>query len=118
MIRRMNTGFGNSSELRIFIVDDNANHSTGIKQLLEIQSGYSVVGIATNGDEALKRLEHTECDVVLMDMTGRVVFNQETTIVNGLNIIPIQISLWQAGIYQVILKSAEGTSQKTLMIAH
>ncbi|MDH4379684.1 MAG: response regulator transcription factor [Vampirovibrionales bacterium] len=68
MIRRMNTGFGNSSELRIFIVDDNANHSTGIKQLLEIQSGYSVVGIATNGDEALKRLEHTECDVVLMDM--------------------------------------------------
>lgn len=63
MMRRLN-----GAELRIFIVDDNANHSTGIKQLLEIQSGYNVVGIATNGEDALKRLETMDVDVVLMDM--------------------------------------------------
>lgn len=57
-----------NSELRIFIVDDNANHSTGIKQLLELQSGYSVVGISTNGDDAIKRLKNMDVDLVLMDM--------------------------------------------------
>ena len=62
-MRRVNT-----SELRIFIVDDNANHITGIKQLLELQSGYNVVGMCTNGNEAIKRLEALPVDIVLMDM--------------------------------------------------
>jgi two-component system response regulator DegU len=57
-----------SSDTRVFIVDDNANHSAGIKQLLELQSDYSVVGIATNGEDAIKRLNEAEIDVVLMDM--------------------------------------------------
>ncbi len=68
-MRRLNTPLNSGQELNIFVVDDNANHSTGIKQLLEIQSGYNVVGIATNGEEALKRLNDTsDIDVVLMDM--------------------------------------------------
>lgn len=68
-MRRLNTPMNSGQELNIFVVDDNANHSTGIKQLLEIQSGYNVVGIATNGEEAIKRLEDTsDIDVVLMDM--------------------------------------------------
>lgn len=58
----------NASELRIFVVDDNANHSTGIKQLLELQSGYNVVGISTNGEDAIKRLDAMDVDIVLMDM--------------------------------------------------
>ena len=58
----------NASELRVFIVDDNANHSAGIKQLLEIQSEYHVAGTATNADEAIKRLSDIDVDIVLMDM--------------------------------------------------
>ena len=58
----------NSSELRVFIVDDNTNHSAGIKQLLEIQSEYSVAGIAATADEAVKRLGDIDVDIVLMDM--------------------------------------------------
>jgi len=58
----------NASELRVFIVDDNTNHSAGIKQLLEIQSEYTVAGIATNADEAIKRLTDIDVDIVLMDM--------------------------------------------------
>jgi len=58
----------NTSELRIFIVDDNANHSTGIKQLLELQSGYTVLGSATHGEDAIKRLDKLQVDIVLMDM--------------------------------------------------
>ncbi|HEY9687048.1 MAG TPA: response regulator transcription factor [Coleofasciculaceae cyanobacterium] len=62
MIRRM------QSEVTVFIVDDNANHSAGIKQLLELQSDYHVMGIATNGEDAIKRLSDAKVDVVLMDM--------------------------------------------------
>ena len=58
----------NSSELRVFIVDDNTNHSAGIKQLLEIQSEHSVAGIAATADEAVKRLGDIDVDIVLMDM--------------------------------------------------
>ena len=58
----------NSSELRVFIVDDNTNHSAGIKQLLEIQSEYSVAGIAATAAEAVKRLGDIDVDIVLMDM--------------------------------------------------
>ncbi len=63
MIRRMQT-----TEISVFIVDDNPSHSAGIKQLLELQSDYQVAGIATNGDDALKRLKDSKVDVVLMDM--------------------------------------------------
>jgi two-component system, NarL family, response regulator DegU len=66
MIRRNES----SSRLRIYVVDDNANHSTGIKQLLELQSGYSVAGISTNGNEAVRHLSDIQdVDVILMDMT-------------------------------------------------
>lgn len=58
------------SDIRLYIVDDNANHSAGIKQLLEIQSDYSVVGISTNGEDAIKRLgdPNLSVNIVLMDM--------------------------------------------------
>ncbi|MDX2084300.1 MAG: response regulator transcription factor [Candidatus Melainabacteria bacterium] len=54
--------------LRVLIVDDNPNHSAGIKQLLELQSSYKIAGICTNGEEALKRINNADIDVVLMDM--------------------------------------------------
>lgn len=63
MIRRIPT-----EETTVFIVDDNANHSAGIKQLLELQSDYQLAGIATNGEDAIKRLADAKVDVVLMDM--------------------------------------------------
>ncbi|MGE0200787.1 MAG: response regulator [Candidatus Melainabacteria bacterium] len=56
------------SDIRVFIVDDNTNHSNGIKQLLELQSNFTVAGIASNGEEALKRIAEVDADVVLMDM--------------------------------------------------
>lgn len=57
-----------SKEIRIYVVDDNSNHSAGIKQLLELQTGYNVIGIATNGEDAIKKLANIEVDIILMDM--------------------------------------------------
>jgi two-component system response regulator DegU len=63
-MRRVET----SSDVRIFVVDDNANHSAGIKQLVELHPGYHVVGISTNGEDAIKRLSDIDVDIILMDM--------------------------------------------------
>ena len=60
-MRRMN-------DITVYIVDDNANHSAGIKQLLELQSDYNVAGISTNSEDAIKRLGELEVDIILMDM--------------------------------------------------
>ncbi len=53
---------------RIFIVDDNTNHSAGIRQLIEMEPGMKVVGIATSGNEAVQKLSKVETDIILMDM--------------------------------------------------
>lgn len=57
-----------AAPLRILVVDDNANHSAGIKQLIELQSSHKVVGLCANGDEAVRRIGNTDIDIVLMDM--------------------------------------------------
>jgi len=58
-----------SSEVSVFIVDDNVNHSAGIRQLLELQSDYKIMGIANNGDDAIRRLKDiTTVDIILMDI--------------------------------------------------
>jgi DNA-binding NarL/FixJ family response regulator len=54
--------------LRILVVDDNANHSAGIKQLIELQSPHKVVSICANGEDAIRRISTVDVDVVLMDM--------------------------------------------------
>lgn len=53
---------------RIFIVDDNASHAAGIRQLLEMDPNTKVVGIAVNGQEAVQKIDNTGIDVILMDM--------------------------------------------------
>ena len=53
---------------RIFVVDDNTNHSAGIRQLIEMEPGMKVVGIATSGQEAVQKIGKIDCDIVLMDM--------------------------------------------------
>jgi two-component system, NarL family, response regulator DegU len=57
-----------SAILRVMVVDDNASHAAGIKQLIELQSMHKVVGICSNGDEAVRRVSHSAVDIVLMDM--------------------------------------------------
>jgi DNA-binding NarL/FixJ family response regulator len=53
---------------RILIVDDTAAHSSGIKQLLEIKSSHKIMGLCANGNEAIRRVNQVDVDLVLMDM--------------------------------------------------
>ncbi|MDR0954016.1 MAG: response regulator transcription factor [Rikenellaceae bacterium] len=54
---------------KILLVDDHALFRTGLKNLLSLEPGFVVVGEASNGREALQRLENEELpDVILLDI--------------------------------------------------
>ena len=64
---------GNSSSapndiIRILIVDDQKMIREGLKALLKTETDLEVIGIAENGEAALKQVETLQPDVVLMDM--------------------------------------------------
>ena len=56
------------STIRVFIVDDNFVARRGLRSVLEAEDGIAVVGEASSGSEALKRLRECPADVVLMDI--------------------------------------------------
>lgn len=56
------------AEIRVLIVDDHAILRDGIRSLLERQEDIHVVGEATNGREAIERVQELLPDLVLMDV--------------------------------------------------
>lgn len=52
---------------QIFIVEDERIVAEDLKQMLE-RLGYNIVGSAANGDEAIKKVEATKPNLVLMDI--------------------------------------------------
>lgn len=51
--------------VKIFIVDDNVNSITTLTDLL-VEDGYTVV-VASDGEEALKKIQEEKPDIVLVD---------------------------------------------------
>jgi len=58
----------NMRKINLLIVDDHQILIDGIKSLFESVSTIQVVGEAANGKQALEKLNHTEVDIVLMDI--------------------------------------------------
>ena len=56
------------STIRVLLVDDHTLFRSGIKALLQRQSGFEVVGEAGDGLEGLKRAKSLKPDVVLLDL--------------------------------------------------
>ncbi|MFI6298785.1 response regulator transcription factor [Nonomuraea sp. NPDC050790] len=54
--------------IRVMLVDDQQLLRTGFRMVLSAQPDIEVVAEAANGAQALEILEHTEVDVVLMDV--------------------------------------------------
>ena len=59
----------NITKLRILIVDDIASMRLLIKQYLRMNDEVLVVGEASNGEEALIKVQEMQPDVVIMDMS-------------------------------------------------
>ena len=60
----------NSSEntIRVLIVDDQKMIREGLKALVKTESDIEIVGVAENGEHAVKQVESLQPEVVLMDM--------------------------------------------------
>jgi DNA-binding NarL/FixJ family response regulator len=67
------------SKIKALIVDDHALIRRGLADLLRFEKDFSVVGEASNGQEAVARAEATGPDVVVMDMMMPVMGGVEAT---------------------------------------
>lgn len=56
------------SEIRVLVVDDQQLIREGIASVLDIQAGITIVGTATNGEEAVAQAESLAPDLILMDI--------------------------------------------------
>ena len=63
---------------KVMIVDDHFVVREGLKLILETNNSFSVVGEAENGEEALRLIEDTHPDVILMDLNMPVMSGLET----------------------------------------
>ena len=68
------------SEIKILIVDDHKMIRDGIKSMLQGEMDYVVVGEASNGKEALGKLEDIEVDLAIMDINMPEMNGVECTI--------------------------------------
>ena len=56
-----------ASELRIVIADDHASVRDGLRSAFAAESGMRVVGVAVDGDDALRQIRSLEPDAVVLD---------------------------------------------------
>ena len=59
---------GRESRIRILVVDDQKMIREGLKALIKTEMDLEVVDTADNGEDALKKVETLQPDIVLMDM--------------------------------------------------
>ena len=53
--------------IRVLLVDDHAVVREGLRSYLELEESLDIVGEASNGKEAVRRVKELAPDVVLMD---------------------------------------------------
>ena len=56
------------SDIRVLVVDDQLIYRSALASLLEVVGGYTVVGEADSGEQAVERARALELDLVLMDL--------------------------------------------------
>jgi DNA-binding NarL/FixJ family response regulator len=57
-----------SKKLRIVLIDDNANHLRGIKELISLETGYNVVGATRSANLGIGLIKKCHPDIVIMDI--------------------------------------------------
>ncbi|MEH6936781.1 response regulator transcription factor [Bacillus sp. JJ664] len=55
--------------IRVLLVDDHIVVRTGLELLLHDKNGISIVGVAADGDEAIRKAKELTPDIVLMDLS-------------------------------------------------
>ena len=53
---------------RVIVVDDNYDHASGIRELINLENDYEVIANAGNANVAISLIKKYQPDIVLMDM--------------------------------------------------
>lgn len=59
---------GIRSNSRLLIIDDNYDHATGIRELVNLESNYDVIGTAATAEIGISLIKKYQPDIVLMDV--------------------------------------------------
>ena len=62
---------------KVLLIDDNYEHLVGIRELLNLEGTFDVVGIATNVTVGLNLIKKYQPDVVLLDLKGKELSSEE-----------------------------------------
>jgi DNA-binding NarL/FixJ family response regulator len=68
------------ASVRVLVVDDQALMRDGLVSLLSLEHGITVVGTASNGEEAVKQVVALQPDVILMDVRMPIVDGVAATV--------------------------------------
>jgi len=104
-------------EIRILIADDHSIFRDGLRKLLEAEGGFTVVGEATNGSEALDLVNELQPDVLLLDismprLTGLEVLRRLSKQTAPLRTILLTASVEKSEIIEALLLGAHGVVPK------
>lgn len=104
--------------MKILLVDDHPIFLEGLQNLLAAQ-GFNVVATATNGEEALEKVDCFLPDVVLMDIIMKPLSGVETTRLikakhPDVNIIMLTTSETEADLFAAVKSGASGYLLKSL----
>src|SRR5512136_1039598 len=89
-----------SATVRIVIADDHPIFRDALRTLLEAEPGFSVVGEAADGDEALKLVAELTPDILLLDLAmprlcGLEVLSQLALVHSPVRVIIVAASIRQ-----------------------
>jgi two-component system, NarL family, nitrate/nitrite response regulator NarL len=104
-------------EIRILIADDHSIFRDGVRKLLEAEGGFTIVGEATNGTEALDLVHELRPDVLLLDismpqLTGLEVLRRLPKQTAPLRTILLTASVEKSEIIEALLLGAHGIVPK------
>ena len=104
-------------EIRILIADDHSIFRDGVRKLLEAEGGFTIVGEATNGTEALDLVIGLRPDVLLLDismpeLSGLEVLRRLPKQTAPLRTILLTASVEKSEIIEALLLGAHGIVPK------
>jgi two-component system, NarL family, nitrate/nitrite response regulator NarL len=107
------------STIRVLLVDDHTLFRSGIKALLQRQTGFEVVGEAGDGLEGIKRAKTLKPDVVLLDLhmpgiSGREAVQAIVEEVPGTHVVMLTVSEDADDLLEALRAGAQGYLLKNI----
>jgi DNA-binding NarL/FixJ family response regulator len=104
-------------EIGVLIADDHPLYRDGVRNLLEAESGFHVIGEAANGEDVLQVVNDLNPDVLLLDirmpkLTGLEVLKELSEQRSSLNTIVVTASIEKSEIIEALASGARGIVPK------